>query len=799
MTDKAEASNPDHVTIQVDGVEMQAPKGAMIIEVTDRNGVHVPRFCYHRKLSIAANCRMCLVDVEKAPKPLPACATPVADGMKISTRSERALKAQKGVMEFLLINHPLDCPICDQGGECELQDLALGYGRGVSRFTERKRVVKDENLGPLIATEMTRCIHCTRCVRFLDEVAGERELGGMGRGEHTEISTLVGLGVHSEMSGNVIDLCPVGALTSRPYRFTARAWEMLSHPGVSPHDCVGSNLQLHHLRGRIKRVVPRDNEAINECWLADRDRFSYEGAYSEDRLERPRIKRDGQWQDCSWEDALEAAAGALMQVVEQHGGEQLGALVSPSATVEEQYLAGRLMRALGSRNVDARLRTGDVSDQVLRPAYPALGLPLADIDTLDAALLVGSNPRAEQPIVNHRLRKAALGGAAIHYLNPRRHDFNYPVAEQLVAAPSTLVSRLAAVAAVLLEERAGEAPAGFRELLAGETPDDQARAVAGALREAGHAAVMLGPLTEAHPQGAALRALAGLVADLSGASVGYLSEGANTAGAWLAGAVPHRQAGGKAESSPGLDAVAMLAEPRKGYLLLGVEPELDCWDSATAMASLQQAQTVVALTAYVTPALEACANVLLPMGAFGETSGTFVNAEGTWQSFPGVTSPLGEARPAWKVLRVLGNVLQLGGFEYQSSEAVLAELHALLPEDAGETRMAWQAPAAGQDSGGLERVGLLPLYGTDPLVRRAGSLQQTRQARDRSVRISPATAERLQLAGADAVEVIQGDQHVRMPLVVDEGMADDAVWVPAGIRETAALGPAFGPVELKGV
>ncbi len=800
MTDKAEASNPDLVTIEVDGVEMQAPKGSMIIEATDKQGVHVPRFCYHRKLSIAANCRMCLVDVEKAPKPLPACATPVADGMKISTRSERAVKAQKGVMEFLLINHPLDCPICDQGGECELQDLALGYGRGVSRFSERKRVVKDENLGPLIATEMTRCIHCTRCVRFLDEVAGQRELGGMGRGEHTEISTYVGLGVHSEMSGNVIDLCPVGALTSRPYRFTARAWEMLSHPGVAPHDCAGSNVQIHHVHGKIKRVVPRDNEDINECWISDRDRFAYQGVQSDDRLQRPRIKRDGRWQDCSWEDALEEAGRRLMQLVDAHGGGQLGALVSPVATVEEQYLTGKLMRALDSRNIDARLRTGDFSDQQSRPLYPALGLGIAELETLDAVVLVGSNPRAEQPIINHRLRKAALRGGKVSYLNPRRYEFNYPVADQLVADAPGMVRRLAAVASVLLEKAGRTAPEGFQVLLAGEQDDPQAAELAQRLMDAGNGAILLGPYVESHPQGAALRAVAGLIAELAGVRVGCLTEGPNTAGAWLTGAVPHRQAGGEAESAPGLDARRMFSEPLRGYLLMAVEPEADCWNGAAAVAALRQAELVVAMTPFVTPAMEDYADVLLPVGTFSETSGTYISAEGRWQSFPGVVRPVGEARPAWKVLRVLGNVLQLQGFEQQSSEEVLAEARSATGESAESAPLAWNAPTTELSaSEGLMRIGSVPLYATDALVRRAKALQATRQATEVKVLVSPAVAEQHGLSELDWVEVTQDGQTARMPVGMDESLPDNVVWVPVGVEGTAGLGAQFGPVTLRRV
>ncbi|HEX5512811.1 MAG TPA: NADH-quinone oxidoreductase subunit NuoG, partial [Gammaproteobacteria bacterium] len=407
----ADVKNPDLITITVDGVEMQVPKGAMIIEATDAARIDVPRFCYHKKLSVVASCRMCLVEVEQggrpAPKPMPACATPVADGMKVFTNSPKALAAQKGVMEFLLINHPLDCPVCDQGGECELQDVALGYGRSVSRFTERKRIFEDEDLGPLVGTAMTRCIHCTRCVRFLSEIGGQRELGAVGRGEHTQITTYIEHGVHSELSGNIIDLCPVGALTDKPYRFSARAWEMLSRPTIAPHDSVGSNISAHYLRGQIKRVVPRDNEEINECWLADRDRFSFHGVYSEDRLTQPMIKRDGQWQEVDWETALTAAVEGLRRIASE-SPEQLGVLVSPTATTEEMYLLGKLVRGLGSRNIDHRLRQADFSDQNEAALYPSLGQSIVDLEHLKAALVIGADLRAQAPMLNHRLRKASL-------------------------------------------------------------------------------------------------------------------------------------------------------------------------------------------------------------------------------------------------------------------------------------------------------------------------------------------------------------------------------------------------------
>ena len=800
MTDKAEAKNPDMVTIEVDGVELEAPKGSMLIEATDNADIHVPRFCYHRKLSVVANCRMCLVDVEKAPKPLPACATPVADGMKVRTRSERALKAQKGVMEFLLINHPLDCPICDQGGECELQDLALGYGRGVSRFTERKRVVEDEDLGPLIATDMTRCIHCTRCVRFLDEVAGFRELGGMGRGEHTEIGTFVEAGVHSEMSGNIIDLCPVGALTSKPYRFSARAWEMLSHPAVSPHDCVGSNLQIHHVRGSVKRVVPRENESVNECWIADRDRFAYEGVKSADRLSVPMVRdTSGEWREVDWETALEAAGEHLKGVTTREGGDALGTLVSPNATTEEMFLAGELTRGLRSRNIDARLRETDFSDQDRLGAFPALGIEIEALESLEAALLVGSEPRWDQPMINHRLRKAALRGGAVMSLNYRAQESNFDLAAEHVVSPAGMVAEFAAVAKALLEDAGRKAPNGFNHLLGKKKVGDVHRTLATRLKETARAAVLLGQGAQAHPRASDLRLLAGLIAELADCRTGILTDGANQAGAWLAGAVPHRQAGGGEEPKPGRTVAEMLAEPRQAYLLVGLEPEHDCWDGAAALAALKQARSVVCLTPFVTDTMREYAHVLLPVASFGETHGTYVNAEGRWQSFPGVAEPVGEARPAWKVLRVLGNVLELDGFAYDAPDAITADVAARCGNAAAGGRVEWispgdDRPAADDD---LMRVGLVPIYGGDAVVRRAGALQRTSHAEaSRQVRLNRATAEKLGVTDSGTVRVQQGEAAATLPLALDDSLADGAVWLPAGLDTTAGLGPMFGRVTV---
>ncbi|MFO7858404.1 MAG: molybdopterin-dependent oxidoreductase, partial [Ectothiorhodospiraceae bacterium] len=674
----------------------------------------------------------------------------------------------------------------------------LGYGRGVSRFSERKRAVEDEDLGPLIATEMTRCIHCTRCVRFLDEVAGTRELAALNRGEHTEIGTYVGAGVHSEMSGNVIDLCPVGALTAKPYRYSARAWEMLSHPAVSAHDCVGSNLQLHHVRGAIKRVVPRDNESINECWIPDRDRFAYEGVYSSERLEVPMVRDDtGTWQEVDWETALEIAAESLKDVADQDGPEALGTLVAPTATLEEMYLAGRLTRALGSANIDARLREADFSDQDRVGAFPGMESTLPEVEALEAALLVGSEPRWDQPMVNHRLRKAVLRGGAVMAMNYRSYDSNYALAAERVTTPSALVGELAAVAQALVDAAGATAPTGLDALLPQDGVTDDHRAMATRLRDAARSALFLGQGVQAHPQGATLRMLAGVIAEHSASKVNLLTDGPNQAGAWLAGAVPHRQAGGASTPVAGLDARAMTATPRQGYLVLGAEVEHDCWDSAAARAALHQARNVVCLASYVTPAMREYARVLLPVGTFGETAGTYVNAEGQWQSFPGVAEPVGEARPAWKVLRVLGNVLELDGFTYDAPDAITDEVAERAGDAAPSARVAWSNPAAAPAAGELERVGLVPIYGGDALVRRATALQRTSHATGQdAARLNPATAERLGLADATTVRVQADGGDASLPLTIDDALADGAVWLPAGVAGSAGLGPMLGPVTV---
>ncbi|MDE2451377.1 MAG: NADH-quinone oxidoreductase subunit G, partial [Gammaproteobacteria bacterium] len=668
-------------------------------------------------------------------KPMPACATPVAEGMKIFTDSPRAIGAQRATMEFLLINHPLDCPICDQGGECELQDLAVGFGRDISRFSERKRSVQDENLGPLIATDMTRCIHCTRCIRFTEEIAGIQELGMIGRGEQMKVRTYIESTVHHELSGNVIDLCPVGALVSKPYRFTARAWEMMSIPLVSPHDGTGSNLFGHVLRGRLMRVVPRENEAINETWIADRDRFSYEGVYSEERLQRPMIRqatnKGGGWVETDWETALAKAAEGL-----RGRGPGLGVLASPSATIEELYLAGRIARGSGSGNIDSRLRQRDFRDQGSDPLYPSLGLRIADIDSLQGLLLVGCNLRREAPILAHRVRKAARRGARVALLNPAVFHYYFPVAAYVESAPVAQVADLAAILRAAAEAAGAAVPPHLASAVDGAQVNEQHRAAAAALASGEKRAVWLGALALRHPRFADLRAIAAALAQVTGASLGVLAEGANAAGACLAGAVPHREAGGKPVSSPGLTAADMLARPLESYLLVGgVEPWIDSPGSDAARA-LGQAELVVAVTPFASETLRKVAHVLLPAGTFAETSGTYVNLEGVWQSQTGAAAPVGETRPGWKILRVLGNLLGLSGFDYQSSEDVRAELVNLVGAPTAYSAPGYAGKhAVGQDAGTqpTQSVVDIPMYQIDAVVRRAPSLQRTREGRTPAV------------------------------------------------------------------
>ena len=788
----------DALTIEIDGRAFQARKGQMLIEVADANTIPIPRFCYHEKLSVAANCRMCLVEVERAPKPLPACATPVMDGMKVFTRSKLARNAQKSVMEFLLVNHPLDCPICDQGGECELQDVAMGYGRDVSRFNERKRAVEDKDLGPLIATDMTRCIHCTRCVRFGEEIGGMPELGATGRGEDMEIGTFITRSVDSELSGNVIDLCPVGALTSKPFRFRARAWEMAQRDGIAPHDPVGSNIHLHVRRGRVLRVVPRANESINEVWISDRDRFGYEGLYSDDRALAPMVKRDGTWCEVSWEEALETAVKGLRAVVAEKGGDAVGALASASCTIEELYLFQRLLRGLGCPNIDHRVRQRDFSDQDAAPTYPSIGMGVDDLERLDAALLVGSWTRKEHPLVNHRLRKASLAGASVMYLDVMAHDLNIAPAARIVVAPSKLVDRLAAVT-VAAARLADRQPDGLEALTEGVEVDADAERIAHNLGDAGRGVILLGPQAVNHGDAVALRGLAACLADLTGATLGTLDLGANPAGAWIAGALPHRDANGVRAKRLGLDARAMIEAGLDAWVLMCLEPELDCADGVRAREALNRASFVVSLSTFRSEAMAEYADVILPVSAFAETEGTFVNLSGTWQSFGVAAPPYADSRPAWRVLRVLGNLFELDGFEQETIEDVRAGL--------GEPRAAemprWSLPARlpkpDDSGGGLERIAPVPIYAVDALVRRSRPLQVTKDAEFAGVALSPATLERLGLSDGESVVVRQGVGSTTLHVGSHRRVPDGCAWLPAGVPASATLDSGDGAVLLEKV
>ncbi len=784
------------VNVHIDGKPIKAKQGAMIIEAADEVGIPIARFCYHKKLSVAANCRMCLVEVEKAAKPLPACATPVTEGMKVFTKSPRALDAQRGTMEFLLINHPLDCPICDQGGECELQDVALGFGGDKSRYYENKRVVPDKDLGSLISTDMTRCIHCTRCVRFGEEIAGIKELGATGRGEHMEIGTYVTRAVTSEMSGNVIDLCPVGALTSKPFRYTARPWELNAVAGVAPHDCVGSNVYMHLRRGEVMRVLPKENESINETWISDRDRFAYEGLHHEQRLRVPMIKQDGQWQETDWETALSAAVAGVKQVLGTQGASQVGALISPSATVEEMYLTQKLLRGLGSGNIDHRLRQVDFSDQQAAPLYPWLGMAIADLQELDSVLLIGANIRKDQPIIGHRLRKAAMAGAQVGVISSVDYEFRFPIAAKMITAPAAMERTLAGVVKVLVEGNSSLSPA-VSKLLADVSPDNESRTIANLLRQGEKSAVLLGNQAAAHPGAARLRALAAMIGELSESTLSFVSDGANGAGGWLTGALPHREPGGATATREGLDARSMLASGLKAYMLVGIEPELDCADSAAALRALRRADCVVALTSFVSDTLRDYAHVLLPMAPFSETAGTYVNVEGVWQSFNGAAAPVGEARPAWKILRVLGNLFGVAKFDYMSSNEVRDEAARIAAALKPDNRVTWPTPD--QLSGDVSATVLLAdtaLYAVDGVVRRSAPLQATADAVRAAVHMHENTAKDLGIEEGRPVTVRQEEAQLTLDLIIDNRVAAGCAWIPAGVPDSAGLGAHGSSIEI---
>ena len=773
------------VEIEIDGKKVEVQEGSMVMDAANSLGTYIPHFCYHKKLSIAANCRMCLVEVEKAPKPLPACATPVTPGMIVRTHSDKAVKAQKDVMQFLLINHPLDCPICDQGGECQLQDLAVGYGPSASRYHEEKRVVHPKDAGPLISMkEMSRCIHCTRCVRFGQEIAGQMEFGMLNRGEHSEITTFVNKTVDSELSGNMIDLCPVGALASKPFRYSARTWELSRRKSVSPHDSLGANLIVQVKSSTVMRVLPLENDAVNECWLSDRDRFSYEGLNSEERLTTPMIKQGGQWQQTDWQTALEYVAHGLRNIRHEHGADAIAALAAPYSTLEELTLLQKIVRGMGSENIDFRLRQSDfIAD---RKMVPWLGMSIEAFSQLKRVFVIGSFLRKDHPLLAAKLRQAVRRGAQVSVLNATDDDLLMPLANKLIAAPGEWTSLLGEVAVAIAQSKNIAAPAELASL----QPSASAKQIAAGLLSGEPRAILLGNAAAQHPQAAQLHAIAQWIADNSAAQFGYLTEAANTVGGYLAHALP----------STGVNAKNLLEQPRKAYMVFNAEPELDCANPQAARAALDQAEMVVVMSPFK-QGMD-YADVLLPIAPFSETSGTFVNAEGRAQGFNGTVKPLGDTRPGWKVLRVLGNLLTLDGFAYESSEEIRNEVLGTKTLDGldlssrlnNHANIKLDTPQAVQ---GLQRVADVPIYSSDAIVRRAPALQETADARAPKAVLSAALAEKLGVGSGGNVRVTQGKGSVVLSCAVDGSLPANAVRVAAAHPSTAALGAMFGTLSVE--
>lgn len=778
-------------TIEIDGKTFEVENGKMIIEVADEAGIHIPRFCYHKKLSVAANCRMCLVEIENSKKTVPACATPISQGMKVFTQSAAALKSQKAVMEFLLINHPLDCPICDQGGECELQDVSMGYGASEGDYHESKRAVEDKSLGTLIETEMTRCIHCTRCVRFGEEIAGLREMGAPGRGEHVEIGTYVEKSLHSEISGNIIDLCPVGALTSKPYRYTARAWELTQKPGIAPHDCLGSHIYLHTRRGRLMRVIPREQESINETWLSDRDRFSYTGSYHEDRLAQPMIKKNGQWEAVDWSSALNYVASKLGEVLAHHGPESMAAFASPSSTTEEFYILQKWMRALKVSNIDFRVKQTDFSGDRFNFSIPKNNLAYAEIENQQSILLLGTHLQREVPLAMAKVRKAYLNGAKIASINMADYQFTASVDVAIHTHPLAFEQHLLALMKSLKLKLSGE----LLKLEKDIKIEKQHQQITD-IMSVENAVIITGEILENHPRYALLQAILEEITKQTSIKWIHLPAGANANGAWEAGFVPHFQAGGHVNLESGLNVHQALSSKLKAFILHYLDPEYDFDNAVLTKNALSDAEFVVAVTPYKTKALSEHADVLLPMAIFSETSGTFINVDRQWQSFEGAATPFESARPAWKIYRVLANLSHCEGFDYTSSEEIRSELknierHAHAPE--GNYILPHQELEIVKSD--IMRVGTTALYGVDMLTRHALPLQNSASADALEIRIHPDLARELGID--EKATVTSGQNALTLPVYLDESLQTNVVLIPSACDGSADLGSSFTKVSLE--
>ena len=785
--------------VEINGQQFEAEPGSTIIEVADNAGIYIPRFCYHEKLSVAANCRMCLVEVERAPKPLPACATPVTDGMVVQTLSDIAKQAQADTMEFLLINHPLDCPICDQGGECPLQDQAMGFGGSSSVFDEVKRSVDNVDIGPLITTEMTRCIHCTRCVRFGEEVAGVMELGAIGRGEDMKISTFLGTSIDSEVSGNVIDLCPVGALTSKPYRFTARTWELNGHKGISPHDCLGSNLEIQEIGGVVKRVLPRDNEAVNECWLSDRDRYSYESVNCSDRLTMPLVRRGENYQEIEWTEALELVSSKLMQIKETWSGREIGAIASPTASLEEFFLLQKILRALGSSNVDHRLRQQDFRDDLAAPVCPGTDTSLSKFQELGGVLVVGSNIRKELPLISLRLRRLAQQGGEIAVLNPMSFNHNFTTTQEIIVKPSMMAIVFASIARkiAMATGKADLLPMHLVELATRHESGTDADAIANSLiRNGTDALILLGQIGMNHPDASMLRQITSWLGENCGIRIALLPDANGVAG-WVAGCVPHRLPGGRSDSSPGLNCKKMIDERLKAYVLYGVEVSNDYSDPVALDTALNEAEFVVSFSTFRS-AVPVQADVVFPLAAFTEIDAGYINCEGVAQFASAAVKPMGQSRPGWKILRVLGNFLKLDGFEHVSSEDIIAELEDVYdlsepisvrykPDLQAINHVVTQS-AELKNGKQLDRIIDVPVYSVDPTVRRATALQSTKDADTVALLACAEELEELGFKQGGRLAVRSEAGEVMLPVQSDDRVPRGTVYVPTGLSETSVLG-----------
>jgi len=736
------------IEIEIDGNLVNAKAGEMLIAVTDREGVSVPRFCYHKKLSIAANCRMCLVDVEGAPKPQPACSTPIADGMKIHTQNEKAKASQKAVMEFLLINHPLDCPICDQGGECELQDVAMDYGSDVSRFTEGKRIVADSDIGALIQTDMTRCIHCTRCVRFGAEVAGIMEMGGTGRGEDMKIEPFLTEGIQSELSGNMIDVCPVGALTSKPFRYELRSWQMNAISNVARHDLVGSNIYTQTYKGKVKRIVAKDNDSVNETWISDRDRFSYEGLSHENRLLEPQIKVEGVWQEVEWNVALDFAVRGLANNIRQ--SDQLGALASNTATLEEFYLLQKILREIGSENIDHRLNIKDLNNAISLES----NIKLAGLEGVDHALVIGSNLRLEQPMISHRLRKANLSGASIDVINAMAFDFNYHLNSENIISPNQTATTLASVLKSVLQSAHTEVPEYLNDI----EVTDVAEQLANQLSDSDNSVIILGEHVINNPQASSIANLISKIAQHTNSTTLNISATANSMAANMAGFVPGKD---------GLDTNTMLAADLKAYILLDIYPQYDFHHSIQAVEALSNDDTfVISLNSFKDDAITKCSDVLLPIASFYETSGSHVNVEDEIQTFAAAVNAPSDVKPAWKVLKVLADLLELPGFHYADSAQVTSEvMHQSHKQHVYDESIDIKVKR------GVNVIWQKSPYAIDVLSRHAASLQATKIGQINSASMNKVTAKKL--------EVVQDDKYLGVPVTINEAVANNCVFVNA--------------------